>query len=147
MKKMMVCLVIMGFVISGCTGSFNVTKNIYQIHRSQENQWVDEVVFLAFVIVPVYGIGMLADGVIFNTVEFWSGENPITVSMNDSSDEDVILERSAKGVVAKDKIGLVLYTSIKDAEGGVSVYDGDEMLVRYFSPEEVQSERSRLYLN
>ncbi len=57
------------------------------------------------------------------------------------------MERSARGVVAKDKTGSVLYTSIKDPEGGVSVYDGDEMLVRYFSPEDVQSEKSRLYLN
>ncbi len=78
MKKAIVCLMVIGFVVTGCTGSFNITKNIYDVHRSQENKWVDEVVFLAFVIIPVYGIGMLADGVIFKTVEFWTGKNPIT---------------------------------------------------------------------
>ncbi len=147
MKKTIVCLMVIGFFVSGCTGSFNVTRNIYKIHRSQENKWVDEVIFLAFAIIPVYGLGMLGDAVIFNTVEFWTGENPITVSINDSPDQDVIIERSARGVIAKDKFGAVLYTSIKDTEGGVSVYDGNKMPVQYFSPEKVKSERSRLSIN
>lgn len=147
MKKTIMCLMVIGFFVTGCTGSFNITRNLYDVHRSQENKWVDEVIFLAFAIAPVYGIGMLADGFVFNTIEFWTGKNPITVSMNDSSDKDIIMERSARGVVAKDKFGAMLYTSIKDAEGGVLVSDGDEMPVRYFSPEEVKSERSHFYLN
>jgi len=147
MKKSFICLMIIGFVFTGCTGSFNITKKIYNVHRSQDNKWVDEVIFLCFAIIPVYGLGMLADAAIFNTVEFWTGENPIKLSMNDSQDKDIIMERTARGVVAKDKTGSILYTSIKDPEGGVSVYNGDEILVQYFSPEEVQSEKSRSYLN
>lgn len=141
MKKMIVCLMVVGFFVSGCTGSFNVTRNIYKIHRSQENKWVDEVIFLAFAIIPVYGIGILADGVIFNSIEFWSGENPITASKSDYLNDDIVIERSAVGAVAKDKSGMVLYTSTKDANGGVAVYDANEKLVRYFSPEEVKSKK------
>lgn len=146
MKKAIVCLIVIGFVFTGCTGSFNLTKNIYKIHRSQE-KWMDEAIFLAFVIVPVYGIGMLCDGLLFNTIEFWTGNNPINLSMIDSTDKEIIMERTARGVVAKNKIGSVLYTSIKAPEGSVSVYDGDDILVRYFSPEEVQSNRSQFSLN
>ena len=146
MKKAIVCLIVIGFVFTGCTGSFNLTKNIYKIHRSQE-KWMDEAIFLAFVIFPVYGIGTLCDGLLFNTIEFWTGNNPIDLSMTDSPDEKIFMERTARGVVAKNKIGSVLYSSIKDPEGGVSVYDGDDRLVRYFSPEEVQSNRSQFSSN
>ena len=41
------------------------------------------------------------------------------------------------GVVAKDKTGAVLYTSMKDSSGGVSVYDSELNLVEYFSAEDV----------
>lgn len=147
MKSIVMCLAIFVVLVSGCTGSFNVTKNIHKFHRTQENKWVDEAIFLGCALLPVYGLGMLGDAVIFNTVEFWSGKNPIKVSMSNSPDKDVILERSAEGVVAKDKFGSLLYTSTKDSEGGVSVYDGDKMLVRYFSPEEVQSKKSHFPMN
>ena len=141
MKRIITCLLISTVLISGCTGSFQLTKNIHDFHRGQDNKWLDEALFLGCVIIPVYGIGMLGDGVIFNAVEFWSGKNPLLAKIGNSPDKDVIIERSAKGVVAKDRSGSLLYTSIKDSEGGVSVYDGNEMLVRYFSPEEVQSKR------
>lgn len=147
MKKLIVCLMIVGLVVTGCTGSFNITKKLYDVHRSQENKWIDELIFLAFAIIPIYGLGMLGDAVIFNTIEFWSGKNPITVSMGDSPDQDVILERSAMGVVAKDRSGAVRYTAIKDPAGSVSVYDGKDNLVRYFPAEEVASGREQYAMN
>ena len=135
------------FVVVGCTGSFNITRKIYDIHRSQENKWVDELIFLAVAIIPVYGFGMMFDAVIFNSIEFWTGKNPITLSKGDSPNEDFIVERTAMGVVAKDKSGVVVYTSIKDPSGSVSVYDSEYKLVKYFSSEEVQLTRSQMSLN
>ena len=31
------------------------------------------------VIIPVYGLATLGDALIFNTIEFWSGSNPVAV--------------------------------------------------------------------
>jgi hypothetical protein len=42
-----------------------------------EQDWVNEVVFLALWIIPVYPIAQFADIVAFNTIQYWSGDNPI----------------------------------------------------------------------
>jgi hypothetical protein len=38
---------------------------------------VNELVFLAFNIVPVYGVAYMADALVINSIEFWSGTNPM----------------------------------------------------------------------
>ncbi|HED65954.1 MAG TPA: DUF3332 family protein [Planctomycetes bacterium] len=42
-----------------------------------ENRWANEAVFIGLNIVPVYGLAYLGDILIFNSIEFWGGENPI----------------------------------------------------------------------
>jgi hypothetical protein len=41
------------------------------------DKFVNELVFIALHIVPVYEIAYLADLVVLNTIEFWSGSNPM----------------------------------------------------------------------
>ena len=78
MKKVL-CGVFAGIMILsvGCTGPFALTKKVHEWQTSPEEKWVDEAAFLGCVILPVYGISSLADAVIFNSVEFWTGENPM----------------------------------------------------------------------
>ena len=85
MKKIIVLLLVVCFVTVGCTGSFMLTKKVYNFHRQQEGKWVDELVFLGVVIIPVYSLASLGDAIIFNSIEFWSGENPIKKAGNESS--------------------------------------------------------------
>ena len=144
MKKMIVCLLISMVLISGCTGSFQATKYIHDFHRSQKNQWLDEAVFLGCTLLPVYWFAMLGDGLFFNTIEFWTNKNPLSDVANNTPDKDITIERNTEGFVVKDKSGTVLYTSLKDSKGGVMVYNGDEVLVRYFPPEEVQLRKAQL---
>lgn len=62
----------------GCFGSFRATKAVYNFNRSvHPNKWVREGVFLGMVIIPVYGLATLLDAVIVNSIEFWTGRNPI----------------------------------------------------------------------
>lgn len=82
MKKFLVWLVLLSFT-TGCTGSFNMTRKVYDFHRSQDNKWTDEIVFLIVAILPVYGLATLGDAVIFNTIEFWTGENPVAFNAQD----------------------------------------------------------------
>jgi hypothetical protein len=69
----------MGLVAStGCIGSFQLTRKVYSWNKSvSSDKFVQEVVFLALNIVPVYSVATLADAVFANTVEFWTGENPV----------------------------------------------------------------------
>ena len=64
--------------LAGCFGSFRATKNVYHFNRTvHPNPWVREGMFLGMVIIPVYGLAALFDAVILNSLEFWTGRNPI----------------------------------------------------------------------
>jgi hypothetical protein len=66
---------IMPLVFSvGCYGPFPLTKTIYDWNGSIESDLGENLVFWAFLIIPVYGVAMGADAIVFNTVEFWTGE-------------------------------------------------------------------------
>jgi len=62
---------------SGCFGKFQLTRKVYDINQSVDDKYIRSAVTWLFVIVPVYGVSALLDFLIFNLIEFWSGENPI----------------------------------------------------------------------
>ena len=90
MKKVKVfsfCMLIVGFsvLLSGCYGSFELVKKVYVWNGSFENKFAKEAVFLGLNIIPVYGIASFVDGVIFNSVEFWTGKNPMALKAGENN--------------------------------------------------------------
>ena len=79
MKRFVICLMIACLFFAGCTGSFRLTQNVHNFTRGQANEWLDEAVFLACFLIPAYEVAFIGDVVYFNSVEFWSGENPLIV--------------------------------------------------------------------
>ena len=64
--------------LPGCYGSFNLTRQMHSFNGGiSESEWIQEITFLGMVIIPVYGVGMLGDAIIFNSIEFWGGDNPV----------------------------------------------------------------------
>jgi hypothetical protein len=166
MKKLLV-IVLITTLLTGCTGSFALTKKVYKFHHQQKDKWMDELVFLGCVILPVYGLATMGDAIIFNTAEFWTGKNPIQeananktltngdlqvlVSYSNKDDTvkivslkslkpgmEFVVKRTTTGVSAEDRDGKVLFTSVTRGDGGISVYDGNKILVRHFSPMEIR---------
>lgn len=64
-------------VLSSCIGSFRLTNNIKDWNETIGDKYVNELVFVALHIVPIYPIAMFVDGVVLNSVEFWTGDNPV----------------------------------------------------------------------
>jgi len=70
-------------VTTACYGPFNLTKNVYHwnsnIKGSSEvnEKWMKEFVFFGMIIIPVYMFSALLDAFIFNSIQFWSGSNPV----------------------------------------------------------------------
>jgi hypothetical protein len=63
---------------TGCLGHGAVTQKVRKGNLSvTENRWGREGIFLGFQIFWVYRISTILDLVVFNSIEFWSGENPI----------------------------------------------------------------------
>jgi hypothetical protein len=77
MKKFIPALLIASILLTGCTGPFALTKKLHTGQTGFENKWVDEVAFLGCIILPIYGLATVGDAIIFNSVEFWTGDNPM----------------------------------------------------------------------
>lgn len=63
--------------LSSCIGSFALTKRLMSWNQTIGNKVVNELVFIAFWILPVYEVSALADVLVINSIEFWSGDNPM----------------------------------------------------------------------
>ena len=66
-------------VTTGCFGSFVTVQRLYHWNRTvDDNKFAQWGVFVATVIVPIYPSATLFDMVFTNSVEFWSGRNPMS---------------------------------------------------------------------
>lgn len=115
---LMVCV---AFVFSSCIGSFGLHSRLNNWNQQIGNKWVNELVFLAFNIVPVYPVCYLADALVINSIEFWSGSNPMAhigeVKKVQGENGTYLVETKANG-----------YTITKEGEEGASmdlVYDAE----------------------
>ncbi len=80
MKRAVTGLLVASLLLGGCTGSFQMTRKVYNFHRSQTDKWQDELLFLAVAILPAYTLATLGDALVFNSIEFWTGKNPVVES-------------------------------------------------------------------
>lgn len=73
-----VAAVISAAAVSACYGKFALTRKVYQFNGTISNdKFVKSIVAFVFIYFPVYALAGLADWVIFNVIEFWTGSNPI----------------------------------------------------------------------
>lgn len=66
-----------GLMASSCIGSFGLFNRTVKWNQNIGNKFANELVFLALNIVPVYEVCYLADVLVINSIEFWSGNNPM----------------------------------------------------------------------
>jgi len=92
--KKTLALLLVAVVLTSCYGSFKITRSLYEWNGTVGDKFVNELVFLAFIIVPVYEVASLVDAVVLNTIEFWSGSNPM--GMKDGEQEQKIVEIDGK---------------------------------------------------
>src|SRR5690242_16926345 len=87
-RAIVTSLVLVGFmtVSAACYGPFNLTRNVYHwnsnIKGSGEvnEKWMKEIVFFGMIVIPVYMFSALLDAFVFNSIQFWSGDNPIKLT-------------------------------------------------------------------
>ncbi|MBM4014169.1 MAG: DUF3332 family protein [Planctomycetes bacterium] len=73
---------------TGCYGSFQLTQKIHSINGricgtekgpSSVSAWGNEIVYL--IASPVYGFGVFVDALVLNSIEFWTGTNPMASAL------------------------------------------------------------------
>jgi len=77
-------------VMTGCYGTFTLTKKIYKWNGSLGDKFVNSLVMWALVIIPVYETVPVIDGVVLNTIEFWTGSNPLAVKGTEKIEQTVV---------------------------------------------------------
>jgi uncharacterized protein DUF3332 len=89
---------------SGCFGTFSTLHKVYEWNRSVDsNKWAQWGVFAVTMIVPIYPSATIFDLIFTNSVEFWSGRNPMaaesTKTIHTETGEDVSLRLRDDGKV------------------------------------------------
>mgnify|MGYP005893289005 CR=1 FL=1 len=64
-------------LFTSCIGRFALTDKVLTWNQQIGSKFVNELVFLAFWILPVYEVTSIADLLVINSIEFWSGNNPV----------------------------------------------------------------------
>lgn len=86
MIRRIIAAIVMGSFLTAttaCFGPFNLTRNVYHwnsgIKGSGEvsDKWMKEFVFFGMIIIPVYMFATLLDAFVFNSIQFWTGDNPV----------------------------------------------------------------------
>lgn len=91
--------------MQSCIGSFSLTNSVLSWNKNVGNKFVNELVFIAFWILPVYEVTSIADLLILNSIEFWSGRNPMEASVKTISTDqgEYIVVCDGKGYVITNK--------------------------------------------
>ena len=73
----LVLVAAVGALSAGCFGNFQLTRKVYDMNKSIDEKYVRSAATWIFVIVQVYTVAALLDLIVFNVIEFWTGENPV----------------------------------------------------------------------
>jgi hypothetical protein len=128
LRKRIVAAIVMGSVLTlttACYGPFNLTRNVYHwngnIKGSGEvnEKWMKEFVFFGMVIIPVYMFSALLDAFIFNSIQFWSGSNPIKAD-----------DAGGNGATRVVRLGGVTVTMVESDRGTTVTYERNGLVER-----------------
>ena len=81
--KWILMLLVVGMLatsMAGCFGGFNLTRKLWMWNNQMGDKWINTIVMWAMLFVPVYEIAGAADFFLLNTIEFWTGENPVPLA-------------------------------------------------------------------
>ena len=98
---MAVLMLLTAITTPSCLGSFALSNRMLGWNRNIDNKFINELVFFAFWVLPVYEVCGLADLLVLNSIEFWGGSNPMKLAKGEKivegSDGRYLVRRDAKG--------------------------------------------------
>jgi Domain of unknown function (DUF3332). len=93
-------------MLTGCYGSNACFNKLHKWNGTLGNKWLNSIVHFILQIFGVYWICLgLVDGLVLNTIEFWTGSNPLASG-------DSYFEKDAQGNSV---------AAVKNADGSMSV--------------------------
>jgi len=133
-----VCALMGSMMLPSCIGSFTLTNKLLSWNQQVGSKFVNELVFFAFWIVPVYEVSALADVIVLNSIEFWSGNNPVaagTTRTIEGNDGKYLVTVDKKGYTIKsenDGSEVRLNFNASDRSWAMQLPDGTEQTIFTF---------------
>ncbi len=63
---------------TACYGKFQLVRTVYRVNAVIDpDKWVRCFSFIVLSVVPIYALALVIDLVVANSVEFWTGSNPV----------------------------------------------------------------------
>ena len=64
--------------LGGCFGRFELVRKTYDFNKEvSQDKWIQWLAFLGLAFLQIYTISTLVDAILANSLEFWTGNNPI----------------------------------------------------------------------
>jgi hypothetical protein len=77
-KSLIAASLALGLFGASCLGPNKAFNSVHDWNmKVSDNRWVNEAVFLGMNIIPVYGVCLFADYIVLNSIEWWTGSNPV----------------------------------------------------------------------
>jgi len=115
------------FLFSGCYGKFQLTKELYQWNGSLGGRAANSAVMWIMMIVPVYAAVGAVDFFIFNTIEFWTGSNPITMGEFEHQETIVVKDTETYKIAAsQNRMDISLLSGPRTGQTVSLVYNAAE---------------------
>ena len=93
---LVVSMLLLFSMSAGCIGNFGLSGKVRKFNlETTEDRWSRELLFVVLYVIPVYPFAGFLDIIVFNSIEFWTGTNPINgsasvtpIAMNEWTTED-----------------------------------------------------------
>jgi hypothetical protein len=113
---------------TGCFGSFTAFSKLNKWNgKVTGNKFLNWLIFLVLCIIPVYELFFTADVLVLNSLEFWTGSNPVALG-------DTYRETDAEGnsitAVKMEDGSLYMRLDAKTGESQEMVLQRDEEVIR-----------------
>lgn len=83
MKKALFAGVLALGLFCSCLGPNKLFNKLHDWNlEATENKWANEGIFVVLNIIPVYGVAYCVDIIVLNSIEWWSGKNPMDDSQS-----------------------------------------------------------------
>ena len=147
-------------LLSACMGSFVLTRKLYAWNETVTgSKVVNNVIFWALNIVPIYSFAVGGDAFILNLIEFWTGTNLLAddaaaggaggdrVAVVANDDGTVTVTKGAERFVlvphSADRVDVVVNgarvgSAERTANGGVVAFDAQGQEIGVVTPEEAE---------
>jgi hypothetical protein len=140
---------------TACYGSFQTTSKLHAWNGDvTDNKFANWLIFVGLIVIPVYEIAVLADAVVFNSLEFWTGSNPMRA-------ERIVLDRGEDGALRASRGDLELELrpgpggaidvyedgvhrarAVRHDGGSISIYDPEGERLHHLDAEQVAARRA-----